>query len=264
MIARQSRLGRLLRPRHIAAFGGGWAEQVVEQCNRMLFDGEVWPVHPSKEFVQGRKCYRSLDDLPCAPDASFIGVNRNLSPSILAGLSKRGAGGAVCFASGFAEAEKEDRTGSELQADLLAAAGDMPFLGPNCYGMINFLDGAPIWPDQHGGKGCDTGAAILTQSSNIAINISMQARGLPVAYLVTSGNQASVKQTEVAKELMDDERVTAIGLHIESLSSVSQYEDLAKHARMRRKPVVAIKTGISLEAREAVVSHTGAIAGNDA
>ena len=259
-----SRLSRLLRPSHIAAFGGGWAEQVVDQCNKMGFDGDVWPVHPSKETVHGRKCYRSVDDLPCAPDASFIGVNRNLTPSILTSLSEQGAGGAVCFASGFAEAEKEDQAGAELQANLLKAAGGMPFLGPNCYGMINFLDRAPIWPDQHGGKVCDSGIAILTQSSNLAINISMQARGLPVSYLVTSGNQASITQCEIANELLNDDRVTAIGLHIESLSPASHYEELADTARKRRKPIVAIKTGSSPEAREAAVSHTGAIAGNDA
>ena len=264
MTGRPFRLGRLLRPSHIAAFGGGWAEQVVDQCNKMGFDGDVWPVHPSKETVHGRKCYRSVDDLPCAPDASFVGVNRNLTPSILTRLSERGAGGAVCFASGFAEAEKEDQTGAELQAELLKAAGEMPFLGPNCYGLINFLEGAPIWPDQHGGKVCGSGAAILTQSSNLAINISMQARGLPISYLVTSGNQASVTQCEVAKELLDDDRVTAIGLHIESLSPASHYEELADFARRRRKPIIAIKAGSSPEAREAAVSHTGAMAGSDA
>lgn len=264
MISRSSRLGRMLRPRHIAAFGGGWAENVVEQCNLMGFDGEVWPVHPEKRQVQGRKCYRGVDDLPCAPDASFIGVSRSLTPAVLERLSARDAGGAICFASGFAEAGLEDKRGADMQVGLVKAANGMPFLGPNCYGMINFVDGAPIWPDQHGGKRCDSGVAILTQSSNIAINISMQARGLPVAYLITVGNQASVRQADVARELLDDSRVTAIGLHIESFSRASDYESLADAARNCGKPVVAIKAGSSAEAKEAAVSHTGAMAGSDA
>lgn len=263
MISRSSRLGRLLRPRHIAAFGGGWAENVVEQCNLMGFDGEVWPVHPEKSQVQGRKCYRGVDDLPCPPDASFIGVSRSLTPALLERLSARGAGGAICFASGFAEAGLEDARGADMQADLVKAANGMPFLGPNCYGMINFVDGAPVWPDQHGGKRCDSGVAILTQSSNIAINISMQARGLPVAYLITVGNQASVRQADIARELLADSRVTAIGLHIESFSGASDYEALADAARNSGKPVVAIKAGSSAEAKEAAVSHTGAMAGSD-
>ncbi len=53
----------------------------------------------------------------------------------------------------------------------------MPILGPNCYGFINYLDGALLWPDQHGGKRVESGAAIVVQSSNIAINLTMQRRG---------------------------------------------------------------------------------------
>ena len=62
--------------------------------------------------------------------------------------------------------------------------------GPNCYGLINYLDGALLWPDQHGGARVERGVAIVTQSSNIAINMTMQRRGLPIAYVATAGNQA--------------------------------------------------------------------------
>ena len=61
------------------------------------------------------------------------------------------AGGAVCYASGFLEAPD----GGRLQRDLVDAAAGMPIIGPNCYGFINFLDGTPLWPDQHGGRRLD-------------------------------------------------------------------------------------------------------------
>ena len=86
-----------------------------------------------------------------------------------------GVGAAVCFASGFAEAAAEDARANGLQAVLLTAAGNMPTLGPNFYGFINALDGVLLWPDQHGSTRVDKGVAILTQSSNIAINLTMQA-----------------------------------------------------------------------------------------
>ena len=91
-----------------------------------------------------------------------------------------GAGGAVCFASGFAETETDDNEnqGGKLQNDLVMMAADMPILGPNCYGLINYLDGALLWPDQHGGRRVSKGVAIITQSSNIAINMTMQALSL--------------------------------------------------------------------------------------
>ena len=105
-----------------------------------------------------------------------------------------GAGGAVCFASGFAEAQAEDGGAEAVQERLIAAAGEMPILGPNCYGFINALDGALLWPDQHGCGRVERGVAILTQSSNIAINLTMQRRALPIAYTVTCGNMAQTTQ----------------------------------------------------------------------
>ena len=257
-------LSRLLRPRHVAVFGGGWAENVVEQCRRMGFDGAVWPVNPKRDTLAGLPCYRSVADLPEAPDASFVGVNRHASIDVVTALAARGAGGAICFASGFAEAEDDRRTGAELQARLFAAAGAMPVLGPNCYGLINYLDGALLWPDQHGGRRVERGVAIIGQSSNMLISMTMQRRGLPLAYCLAAGNQAQTGLAEMALALIEDPRVTAIGLHIEGIRDVRGFEALARVARAARKPVVALKVGRSAAAQAATISHTASIAGGDA
>ena len=99
-------LSRLFRPRSIAVFGGGaWGPAVVEQCQKMGFDGAIWPVHPTRGEMHGLPCFRTVEALPEAPDASFIGVNRNLTIEMVERLARRGAGGAVCFASGFKESE---------------------------------------------------------------------------------------------------------------------------------------------------------------
>jgi acetate---CoA ligase (ADP-forming) len=256
-------LTRLIRPQSIAVFGGKEAARVVEQCGKAGYRGEIWPVHPTRETVHGHRCYRSVADLPGAPDAAFVGVNRNLSVDILRELAQRGAGGAICYASGFAEAVQELPDGPALQAELVAAAGEMAMLGPNCYGFINMLDDALLWPDQHGMKHVDCGVAILTQSSNIALNISMQARGLPIAYLMTAGNQAQTGLSALAVAALEDERVTAVGLHIESFDDVAALEHLASRARALRKPVVALKVGKSVAAQRATLSHTASLAGND-
>lgn len=256
-------LDRLLRPDTIAVFGGKEARRVIEQCDRMGFAGEIWPVHPKLDEVLGRRCYRSVADLPAAPDAAFVGVNRTLTVDIVRSLAARGAGGAVCYASGFSEAAAELADGTGLQAELIAAAGDMPIIGPNCYGLINGLDGALLWPDQHGMLRLAGGVAILTQSSNIAINLSMQTRGLPIAYLMTAGNQAQTGLCDLACAVLEDPRVTAVGLHVEGFDSLAALQRLAARARALRKPVVALKVGKSEKARQATISHTASLAGSD-
>jgi acyl-CoA synthetase (NDP forming) len=257
-------LDRLIRPKSIAVFGGKEARRVIEQCDRMGFSGEIWPVHPKLDEVLGRTCYRSVADLPGPPDAAFVGVNRALTVEIVGQLSARGAGGAVCYASGFLEAINELADGGELQAALVEVAGDMPIVGPNCYGFVNSLDGALLWPDQHGMIRIDRGVAILTQSSNIALNLSMQRRGLPIAYLMTAGNQAQTGLCDLAMAVLEDPRVTAVALHVEGFDSLDALQRLALRARTLKKPVVVLKVGRSEAARLATISHTASLAGGDA
>ncbi|WP_281968673.1 acetate--CoA ligase family protein [Roseovarius nanhaiticus] len=258
-------LSRLIRPTSIAVVGGGvWCASVIEQCRRMGFAGEVWPVYPKRAELGGLPAFASIEDLPAAPDATFIGVNRSATIDTVKSLATMGAGGAVCFASGFREAQAETGDGGAMQDRLLDAAGAMPIIGPNCYGFINYLDGALLWPDQHGGQRCARGVALITQSSNIAINLTMQARGLPLAYVATAGNQAQTGLAEIGAALLEDSRVTALGLHIEGIGDLRAFEALAARARTLGKPIVALKAGKSERARAAAVSHTASLAGSDA
>jgi acyl-CoA synthetase (NDP forming) len=254
-----TRLDRLLRPRHIAVLGAGWALNVIEQCRKMGFQGPVWPVHPTKAEIGGLKAYASLADLPEAPDATFVGVNRFATIDVVAELAAMGAGGAISFASGWEEAGE-----AGLQDKLVAAAGDMPILGPNCYGVINYLDGALLWPDQHGGVRVDRGVALVSQSSNIVINMGMQQRGLPVAYVACLGNAAVVGLAELTGALLDDPRVTAVGLYIEGIDDAPAFAALAEKARSMGKGVVAIKSGKTELSRTAAASHTASLAGGGA
>ena len=254
-------LTRLLRPRSIAVFGGKQAAEVVKQNLGLGFDGPIWPVHPKQGEVAGLQAYRSVEQLPGVPDAAFIAVNRHLSIDVAGALSARGCGGAVCYASGFSEAGED---GSDLQARLIAAAGQMPFVGPNCYGIINYLDGVLLWPDQHGGKRVERGVAIVTQSGNIAVNLTMARRAVPIGYLIAIGNQAQTGLSDMIEALLEDDRVTAIGLHIEAIDDPAAFARAAARAKAKGVPIVALKTGSSAAGARLTVSHTASLAGADA
>jgi len=251
---------RLLKPCSIAVFGGAQAQEVIRQSDRMGYKGEIWPVHPKKTEILGRKVYRSVADLPGSPDAAYVGVNRHLTISIVRDLAARDAGGAVCYATGFIEAGDE---GSELQEQLLQASGDMPLVGPNCYGILNYLDGAMLWPDQQGGRRVEKGVAIITMSSNVGFNLTMQRRGLPIAYMISLGNKLKFDLHDAIHTFARQERVTAIGLYVEALPDPKAFQEAVDIARELRKPIVAIKTGRSEVAKKMVVSHTASLAGSD-
>jgi acetyl-CoA synthetase len=258
---RAENLRRLFAPRHAAVIGGREAAEVIRQCRQIGYAGALWPVHPSRESIEGLPCFRDISELPEAPDAAFVAVPREATIDVVAALARRGAGGAVCYASGFAEV---GGAGEVLQRRLIEAAGEMAIIGPNCYGVLNYLDGAAMWPDQQGGCRVERGVAIVTQSGNLGLNLTMQRRSLPLAYLVAVGNASGAGIPEIIEALLDDPRITAIGLHIEGLDDLAALSRAGVKAHARRVPLVALKSGTSELGARGTVSHTSSLAGPDA
>ena len=139
----------------------------------------------------------------------------------------------------------------------------MPIVGPNCYGVLNLLDGSVLWPDTHGAERVERGVAIITQSGNIALNVTMQRRGLPIAYVVAVGNKAIGDHGHYIEALLADERVTAIGLHIEGVEDAALFSRAAILALEKGVPLVVLKTGRSRLGAEMAMSHTSSLAGPD-
>jgi acyl-CoA synthetase (NDP forming) len=260
-MSQRDNLKRLLAPRHLAFIGGRSMARALKRCVEGGYQGQLWLVNPQHAELEGVPCVASVAELPCGPDAVFIATNKELTVQAVAELAAKGAGGAICYASGFAETGAE---GQALQARLLAAAGDMALLGPNCYGLLDYLHGAALWPVAHGGKVVEQGVAVLTQSGNFAYNLSMSDRSLPVAYMASVGNQAQIGVAELMDVLLDEPRVTAIGLHLEGLNNVPGFARAAHKALQQGIPIIALKTGVSQIGAELALSHTSSLAGSDA
>jgi acetate---CoA ligase (ADP-forming) len=257
---RQRNLRRLLRPRHVAIVGGQAMADSIRRCADTGFTGEVWVVNPKYPELGGRKCYASIADLPEAPDATFVAVPREATIDILRQLDARGAGGAICYAAGYTEVGGE---GVALAAEFAAAAGDLAVVGPNCYGLLNFIDGICLWPTGALGHQVETGCAIVMQSGNIALNLSRNDRSVPFAYVISSGNQAILNAADYVDALADDPKVTAIGLYLEGIKDVPAFSRAAAKALQRGKPLVALKAGNSELGAQFAMSHTGSLAGSD-
>jgi acyl-CoA synthetase (NDP forming) len=258
--ARRRYLGRLLRPRSIAAIGGRFAEEVIRQSRKLGFDGRIHAVNPDRPMLVDVPCCARIENLPEAPDAVFLGIRREATVEAVAKLAEMGAGGAVCYAAGFAEVPD----GRELERRLVAAAGDMAILGPNCYGLLNLLDQVALWPDEHGAKPVPKGVALITQSGNIGITLTIQERSLPIAAVLSVGNQAQLAAHDFIELLAEDARITAIGLYLEAISDPVEFAKAALKCAARRMPIVMVKAGRSETGARATLSHTSSLAGQDA
>ena len=255
-----TRLRRLLNPRSIAVIGGRAAEVAVEQSRAIGYAGDLWPVNPSREQLGGVPCFTDLAALPGVPDAAFVSVNRERSIEVVGELARLGVAGVVCHASGYAE---DGEVGASLQRELVAAAGGMALIGPNTLGFVNYLDGAALWPEQQGGERVSSGVALIAQSGNITENLTMQRRSLPIATLVTIGNSAVTGVVELVEAMLEDPRITAIGLCLEEIPEVAAFARVAVAALRRRVPLVALKSGSSELGAQVTLSHTSSLADSD-
>jgi len=258
---RRANLRRLLRPRHIAFVGGADVATVINECRRIGYSGALWPVNPTRKDIAGITCFADVAALPEAPDAVFLAVPKDPAIEIVGALAKRGAGGVVCYTAGFSEmggAGKDDET------RLIAAAGDMALVGPNCYGLINYHDRLALWPFAHGGMHPGYGAAIITQSGMLSSDLTMSQRHLPLSFMVSAGNQAALRLEDFIDIFLDEPHVRAIGLHIEAIRDAQKFADAARRALEMNIPIVALKTGVSDIGAQLTASHTGSLSGTDA
>jgi len=256
----RANLSRLISPKSIAVVGNRGADFAIRESKKLGYNQKIWAIHPTLNSLEGVKCYRDIKDLPEAPDATFIAVNAESAIDIVADLKSIGGGGAVLYASGFGEVGEE---GIKRNQRLVAAADGMPVIGPNCYGFINSLDGVALWPDVHGCEAVSSGVAIITQSGNIGLNITMQAIGLPIAYMFTLGNQTNTNIADIIHAMLDDNRVSAIGLHIEGISDIKSFDIAARRALKKKIPIVAIKSGRTDSSAKIALSHTSSMTGSD-
>ncbi|MBT5548819.1 MAG: acetate--CoA ligase family protein [Gammaproteobacteria bacterium] len=256
----RTNLSRLISPKSIAVVGNRGANFAIRESKKLGFNQKIWAIHPTLDFLEGIKCYKDIKDLPEVPDATFIAVNAESAIDIVADLKSIGGGGAVLYASGFGELGE---IGIKRNQRLVEAADGMPLIGPNCYGFINSLDGVALWPDVHGCEPVPSGVAIITQSGNIGLNITMQSIGLPIAYMFTLGNQTNTNIADIIHAMLDDNRVNAIGLHIEGISDIKSFDVAARRALDKKIPIVAIKSGRTDASAKIALSHTSSMTGLD-
>lgn len=253
---------RLLAPRTVALFGSAWADAVAAGSKVIGFSGEIWRIHPTRPSTADTHYFRSVEELPGAPDASFVAAPAREVPAIAASLSKRGAGGFVCFAAGFSETGHD--AGRRLTSELVASAGHVPYFGPNCYGLINFFDQAALWPDQVVGSRVERGVALICQSGTLALNLLFNGRSLPVGYVITVGNQTCLAVEDMIELLSADDRVTAFGLYVEGVKDTERFARAVAKAREAGKPIALVKAGRTEAAARTAHTHTGSLAGADA
>jgi acetate---CoA ligase (ADP-forming) len=255
---RRTNLRRLMNPKHIAFVGGSHLERVVGLCRDNGYAGQMSVINPRHEALAGITCVASADDLDAAPDAAFVALSNQLTLEAVQALSKRGAGGVICHATGYGEMGGE---GIEAQNALVQAAGDMALIGPNCMGLINAFDNCAMWGEYTPSQPIDdNGVALISQSGAFLYGLLSAERAFPLGYAVSVGNQAVIDSADILDAVLDDSRVRAVGIYAEGLPDGPALSAALAKAMEQEIPVVLLRGGGTAASAERSLSHTGNLA----
>jgi acetate---CoA ligase (ADP-forming) len=254
-------LDSVLAARRVAVVGASSAGRgltIVENFRSLGFTGEVACVNPKYPEVLGYPCYPALEDVPFTPDAVIVAVGRERVISVLEQAARKRARGAVVFAIGFGEA---DQLGKDLEARLrmLARDAEMAVVGPNCQGVINFCQSAPLYMDsvqpyQPGAVG------LIGQSGSVLTALLNNRRGVRWGHVVSTGNETVVDAADVAGYYIDNPDIAVICAFLEVIRRPEEFFRQCDRAYTAGKPVIVCVTGRTAAAQEAAAAHSGALA----
>lgn len=263
-------LVRLLQPRSVAIAGASsdpasMGGVILANCERFGFAGDIHLISPTRDEINGRPCIRSVDDLPEGIDALVLNVPRAAILPAVEAATRRGVGGAIVFASGFAEGGEEGRREQDRLAAICREAG-LALMGPNCMGYTNYAGGMALTfePAHPQPLGTRRSVAVVAQSGAMASSIraAMQGRGIAVALQAATGNEAVVRASDMIDFIVADGHAQAIAIYCEQVREPMAFLAAARRAREAGVPVVMLHPGRSKRGQAAAQSHTGAMVGD--
>jgi acetyltransferase len=267
MKASAQNLRSALVPRSVALVGatdraGALGADVMHNLLEGGFQGEIFAVNPKHQVLGDRRCYASLADLPSVPDLVIVVTPAAAVPQVVQQAAVLGVPGVIVLSAGFAEAGPE---GVALQKRTLEQAGlsGLRLIGPNCLGLMRPSIGLNATFARTAARPGNIG--LVSQSGAVAAALLdyAWAAGFGFSSVVTTGDGSDVEFSDVVDFLALDPQTRSIILYVEGVQRPRQFLSSLR-AAASIKPVIVLKAGRHTAGSQAALSHTGAMAGNDA
>lgn len=262
----------LWSPRSVAVVGAGRSSaslgnRVVRYLRDHGYGGCIYPVNPKYSHVEDLVCYSDMVSIDGPVDLALVMVGAESVMRALKDCALKGVRYAVIHASGFSET---GAAGQALEAELVsfARANGMRIVGPNCIGLVSAADRlvagfSPLFSRVRFAPG---NLALVTQSGAIGYGIVSLAleQGLAFSRIVNTGNEADLTAADFVRDLLEDEATQAVLVYAEGLKGAEACRELGALSHKAGKPIIILKAGRSAVGERAAVSHTAALAGDDA
>jgi acyl-CoA synthetase (NDP forming) len=266
-------LSRLFAPRSVALVGAtdhptSFGGRVFQQMTNFGYAGKIYPVNPRLKEIRGLTCYPSVTDLPESPDHVGIIVTTERVYDVLADCAAIGVPFVTVYSAGFSETGTPE--GRERQARLVefARASGMRIMGPNCNGVINFVDPFAMTSTAaiKGPRALPGNVGVVSHSGGLGqINVMWRAQeiGLGISYEASCGNEADLDNLDFVLFMLRSETTDVVLMAVEGIKDGEKFRQVARESAEREKPIVVLKFGRTDAGVRAAASHTGAVAGDD-
>lgn len=263
-------ISRLMRPRSIAIVGispepSSAGFLMLKTLEGYGYAGAIHLVSRNRSDIDGRPCVKTIEDLPDGIDAAMLLIPRVAIEDAVKSCARKKIGGIVIFAAGFGEAGGEWKAAQDRIAAIAEEAG-IALCGPNCLGLVDFINRIPLTFSQQLGAPLDVaaGVVVVAQSGGLAgvVRVGLRAKGIPVTCWVSTGNEAVLGLEDYAAYLLEQPTTQVVACFAEQIRKPQRFLDVAARARELGKPIVLLHAGKSAAAQESAKSHTGAMVGD--
>ncbi|MFO7569911.1 MAG: CoA-binding protein [Smithellaceae bacterium] len=261
---------RIFHPERIAIVGVsaddvgvGFGIGMFRAITAMGFEGKIFPVNPRGGNLNGQDIFKRIEDIPGRLDFAVITVAARLVPEALEACLKKGAAGAEILSSGFNELHTQEGRELEQRIREIAAKG-LRVVGPNCFGIYCPKSGLTLLPGPDLSR--ESGpVAFLSQSGGMAIDFAHAGKwmGIRFSKVVSFGNGADLRETDLLRYLKEDPETNVIAMYIEGIENGEAFFTALK-AASAKKPVIVYKSGLSAAGQRTVASHTASMGGSRA
>jgi len=250
---------RIFNPETVAIIGASQNDIFSQVLMNNKMKDKLYLVNPKHSEISGKKCYASILDINKAIDYVIIAAPASQVTSVLGKCIEKGIKAAHIYTAGFSETGLEERKKLENEVKEIAE-GKIRIIGPNCMGIycpksgLNFISGASF---EEGPVG------VISQSGTFGVEFinTGKIRNMKFSKVISYGNAIDLDCPDFLEYLSDDPDTKVIALYMEGTRNGSRLKSALAEAA-RKKPILALKGGVTEHGSRAASSHTGSMAGS--
>jgi len=265
---RRDSVATMLRARSIAVVGasgkaGTFGHNVVSHLIETGYRGQIHPVNPRYDEIEGLACYAEISSIPAPVDCAILAVADNRLEAALEAAAASGARSAVIFGTAIEEAPAGAAPLTDRLAAIARTAG-MAMCGGNCMGFLNLIDNVMVggWPYRPPPKRGHIG--LITHSGSSYSAFALSGRQLRMSHMISSGQELATSAADYLEFLLTDDETRVVGCILETMRDPGRFLAALEAADKKGVPVVILKLGRSDIGKAMARAHSGALAGSDA